>query len=241
MNSTLPICFSEEDIDLTSSLAEEISEFLVKRVKEAYEARVKNLPPEILESEERRMIMVAIDKQWQGHLYNMDALREGISFRAQGQKDQEYKNEAHALHHPDGPDRGRAPEPLPLGGQDRGIPQPALRRHAARRGHPGQRGHHRQFRQCLTCQGPRKPGEGNLKLNLPKRKPPSSMRKAWDETPLPLWLGQEVQGAPPRPRGLINRGFPGKISPIKSKTPLDSRPADSLRAPTQRETRKIQA
>ena len=45
------------------------------------------------------MVLVAIDKQWQAHLYNMDALREGVGLRAQGQKDPlvEYKNEAYNL------------------------------------------------------------------------------------------------------------------------------------------------
>ena len=54
---------------------------------------------EILEQEERRMVLAAIDKQWQAHLYNMDALREGVYLRAQGQKDPlvEYKNEAYNL------------------------------------------------------------------------------------------------------------------------------------------------
>jgi preprotein translocase subunit SecA len=99
IQSTLPIKFDENEIDFAASSAEEISERLIERVKETYEARVKSLPPEILDSEERRMIMAAIDKQWQNHLYNMDALREGISFRAQGQKDPlvEYKNEAYKL------------------------------------------------------------------------------------------------------------------------------------------------
>ena len=45
------------------------------------------------------MVLAAIDKQWQEHLYNMDALREGVGLRAQGQKDPliEYKNEAYEL------------------------------------------------------------------------------------------------------------------------------------------------
>ena len=69
------------------------------KVKEAYEARVGDLPMEVLDQEERRMVLVAIDKQWQEHLYNMDALREGVGLRAQGQKDPliEYKNEAYNL------------------------------------------------------------------------------------------------------------------------------------------------
>ena len=99
IQSTLPIKFDENDIDLATSSTEDISNLLIERVKKAYGARVKSLPPEILDREERRLIMAAIDKQWQNHLYNMDALREGISFRAQGQKDPlvEYKNEAYKL------------------------------------------------------------------------------------------------------------------------------------------------
>ncbi|MEM1082524.1 MAG: preprotein translocase subunit SecA [Verrucomicrobiota bacterium] len=99
VNATLPIRVTPEDLDITEKSAEDISEFLIGRVKETYDVRTRDLPPEILDSEERRMVMVAIDKQWQAHLYNMDALREGISLRAQGQKDPliEYKNEAYKL------------------------------------------------------------------------------------------------------------------------------------------------
>jgi preprotein translocase subunit SecA len=45
---------------------------------------------------ERHIILSGIDKLWQEHLYNMDALREGVHLRAQGQKDPliEYKREA---------------------------------------------------------------------------------------------------------------------------------------------------
>ena len=97
VNATLPIRVSQED--LTSKSAEEIANFLIQRVKETYQLRVGGLPPEILEMEERRMMLAAIDRQWQAHLYNMDALREGVHLRAQGQKDPlvEYKNEAFEL------------------------------------------------------------------------------------------------------------------------------------------------
>jgi preprotein translocase subunit SecA len=99
VNATLPIRFSPEDIDLANSSAEQIANFLIKRVKETYGLRVDGLPPEILEMEERRMMLAAIDRQWQAHLYNMDALREGVHLRAQGQKDPlvEYKVEAYEL------------------------------------------------------------------------------------------------------------------------------------------------
>ncbi len=98
IHSTLPVRVSDQDFNGLDK-EEEVSGMLVSRVKEAYEVRTGNLPMEVLDQEERRMVLVAIDKQWQEHLYNMDALREGVGLRAQGQKDPliEYKNEAYNL------------------------------------------------------------------------------------------------------------------------------------------------
>ncbi len=98
VNTTLPVRVTTEDFSDAPD-EEAISTMLVLRVKEAYEARTGKLPMEVLDQEERRMVLVAIDKQWQEHLYNMDALREGVGLRAQGQKDPliEYKNEAYNL------------------------------------------------------------------------------------------------------------------------------------------------
>jgi preprotein translocase subunit SecA len=98
MNSMLPVRINPEDLAGMKD-EDEIGSVLIGRVKEAYEIRTGNLPMEVLDQEERRMVLVAIDKQWQEHLYNMDALREGVSLRAQGQKDPliEYKNEAYSL------------------------------------------------------------------------------------------------------------------------------------------------
>ena len=97
-NTTLPVSLTEGELTGKSD-EDAISEVLIAKVKEAYEARVGSLPMEVLDQEERRMVLVAIDKLWQEHLYNMDALREGVGLRAQGQKDPliEYKNEAYNL------------------------------------------------------------------------------------------------------------------------------------------------
>ncbi len=99
VNSTLPVRVTPEELNIETHSPDQIADFLVGKVKETYEARVSSLPPEVLDQEERRMVLVAIDKQWQAHLYNMDALREGVGLRAQGQKDPliEYKNEAYNL------------------------------------------------------------------------------------------------------------------------------------------------
>jgi preprotein translocase subunit SecA len=49
-----------------------------------------------LKQNERYILLNAIDRLWQEHLYAMDSLREGIYLRSFGQKDPlvEYKNEA---------------------------------------------------------------------------------------------------------------------------------------------------
>jgi preprotein translocase subunit SecA len=98
VNATLPIRITAQDI-VEGQTEDTISTMLVAKVKEAYEVRTGKLPMEVLDQEERRMVLVAIDKLWQEHLYNMDALREGVGLRAQGQKDPliEYKNEAYTL------------------------------------------------------------------------------------------------------------------------------------------------
>ena len=98
INTNLPISVKAEDLEENYS-EEKISAYLVDKVKEIYEIKVGGLPYEVLDQEERRMVLVAIDKLWQAHLYNMDALREGVGLRAQGQKDPliEYKNEAYNL------------------------------------------------------------------------------------------------------------------------------------------------
>ena len=98
INSTLPIHVKDDEI-LDHNDPDKLSAVLVEKVKETYKLRTGKLPMEVLDQEERRMVLVAIDSKWQEHLFNMDALREGIQLRAQGQKDPlvEYKNEAYKL------------------------------------------------------------------------------------------------------------------------------------------------
>ncbi len=52
-----------------------------------------------MRSLERYVLLNAIDRLWQEHLYAMDALREGVSLRRYGQKDPlvEYKTEAYDM------------------------------------------------------------------------------------------------------------------------------------------------
>ena len=203
VNATLPITITSEDLQSHGANADAISEFLVGKVKETYETRIRNLPPEVLDQEERRMVLVAIDKQWQAHLYNMDALREGVFLRAQGQKDPliEYKNEAYTLFVAlmdtikqdaltnlfrsaanleeflkqlhNRPQRLQAPE---LSGGDGGA-------NIATSGSSG------NLNPALI------PSEGGagLKLNLPKRKPSFSIESTGRNAPCPCGSGKKFK------------------------------------------------
>jgi preprotein translocase subunit SecA len=99
VNSTFPIQLTIENSGFHDRDTEGNAEFLVSKVKQAYQLKMQQENPEMLDMLERHIILTGIDKLWQEHLYNMDALREGVHLRAQGQKDPlvEYKNEAYSL------------------------------------------------------------------------------------------------------------------------------------------------
>ncbi|RMF08071.1 MAG: preprotein translocase subunit SecA, partial [Candidatus Neomarinimicrobiota bacterium] len=74
---------------------EQFRDYLVDQAYAVYAARESLIPPEIMRSFERFVILRTIDEKWKDHLYAMDQLREGINLRAYGQKDPllEYKSE----------------------------------------------------------------------------------------------------------------------------------------------------
>ncbi len=73
-----------------------VCNFISKAVQDAYALKISFENPAALVSMERSTILMAIDKLWQEHLYNMDGLRNSIGLRAYGQRDPllEYKAEA---------------------------------------------------------------------------------------------------------------------------------------------------
>ncbi len=99
INTTFPLGLTVEESGVMDRNAEENSEWLVKEIKDAYKLKTEHEEAELLDHLERHIILTGIDRLWQEHLYNMDALREGVSLRAQGQKDPlvEYKVEAYSL------------------------------------------------------------------------------------------------------------------------------------------------
>lgn len=78
---------------------EECARFLCDKIKQSYELKCKHEEPDAIRYLERHILLNAIDRLWQEHLYAMDSLREAVYLRAYGQKDPlvEYKNEAYEM------------------------------------------------------------------------------------------------------------------------------------------------
>jgi preprotein translocase subunit SecA len=78
---------------------EENSQFIIDKIKTAYGQKIQHEESEAVAGLERYILLNAIDRLWQEHLYAMDGLREGIYLRSYGQKDPlvEYKAEAYDM------------------------------------------------------------------------------------------------------------------------------------------------
>ncbi len=99
MNTTFPLGLTEEKAGLRGKGAGEVSDFLIEKIKTSYELKSSHEEELAVRSLERYVILTAIDRLWQEHLYAMDSLREAVYLRAYGQKDPlvEYKNEAYEM------------------------------------------------------------------------------------------------------------------------------------------------
>ncbi len=99
VNTTFPLGLSHASAQLDTRTAEENSQFLVDRIKQSYQRKVSHEESEAVAGLERYIMLNAIDRLWQEHLYAMDGLREGIYLRSYGQKDPlvEYKAEAYDM------------------------------------------------------------------------------------------------------------------------------------------------
>ena len=99
VNTTFPLGFTQEKAQFETRSVEENTKFLIEKIKDAYERKSSHEEPTAVKSLERYIILNAIDRLWQEHLYAMDALREGVYLRAYAQKDPlvEYKAEAYEM------------------------------------------------------------------------------------------------------------------------------------------------
>ncbi|HEX5491781.1 MAG TPA: preprotein translocase subunit SecA [Candidatus Udaeobacter sp.] len=99
VNTTFPLGLTKEKAQFETRSAEENTKFLIEKIKTAYERKSSHEEATAVKSLERYIILNAIDRLWQEHLYAMDALREGVYLRGYAQKDPliEYKTEAYDM------------------------------------------------------------------------------------------------------------------------------------------------
>lgn len=99
INTTFPLGLSRDKAALETRNLEENTAFLIQTIKEAYERKASLEHQEALKGLERYIMLNAVDRLWQEHLYAMDGLREAVYLRAFGQKDPliEFKNDAYVM------------------------------------------------------------------------------------------------------------------------------------------------
>jgi preprotein translocase subunit SecA len=99
VNTTFPLGLNKEKAQFETRTVDENAHFLIEKIKNAYERKSSHEEPTAVKSLERYIILNAIDRLWQEHLYAMDALREGVYLRGYAQKDPliEYKTEAYDM------------------------------------------------------------------------------------------------------------------------------------------------
>jgi preprotein translocase subunit SecA len=99
VNATFPLGVAAQDFNFEAGALAVAAETL-KRVRDAYEVKIKFEDPNALESLERYTLLGSIDRLWQEHLYAIDSLRQGINLRSHAQRGDpliDYKREAFTL------------------------------------------------------------------------------------------------------------------------------------------------
>ncbi len=99
INTTFPLGLSAAKAALETRTVAENGAWLAQVVRDAYDKKAAMEHAEALRGLERYVILNAVDRLWQEHLYAMDGLREAVYLRAFAQKDPlvEYKNEAFSM------------------------------------------------------------------------------------------------------------------------------------------------
>jgi preprotein translocase subunit SecA len=99
VNTTFPIGLRELDDEFKALGFDAQAAYLKNKILGAYEVKVGNANPTALQEIEKMILLNAIDRLWQEHLYALDALKEGIGLRTYGQKDPliEFKQEAFTI------------------------------------------------------------------------------------------------------------------------------------------------
>lgn len=87
--------------DLWGKEKEEITEYILNKVLEKYNAREEQIGDEMMREFEKVIVLRAVDSKWMDHIDAMDQLRQGIHLRAYGGTDplREYQFEGFEMFH----------------------------------------------------------------------------------------------------------------------------------------------
>ncbi|MEA2073341.1 MAG: preprotein translocase subunit SecA [Campylobacterota bacterium] len=87
------------DAELEAFEYEELSAFVVEKLKENYDTKMSVLEESMRHDIEKEFYLKELDSAWRDHLYEMDSMKTGIRLRAYNQKDPlvEYKKESFNL------------------------------------------------------------------------------------------------------------------------------------------------
>lgn len=90
--------FTSEELKEFSNV-NQTKDHIVKKLKDAYDERMKVIDEEQKNAIEKQIYLQVVDRDWREHLYQMDILKTGIGLRGYNQKDPltEYKKESYNL------------------------------------------------------------------------------------------------------------------------------------------------
>jgi preprotein translocase subunit SecA len=95
LNVTFPVSVKLDECQ--GKPLDQLKEHLLKRIQDAYDAKIDLEEPDAIEDLERYVLIHSVDIHWQEHLTEMEDLRRSVGLRGYGQKNplSEYKSEAY--------------------------------------------------------------------------------------------------------------------------------------------------
>jgi preprotein translocase subunit SecA len=85
------------EAELTSKTQESLFDELSKLIRQRYDDKEKRFGERMMRQFERGVFLMVIDNLWKDHLYEMDHLKEGVQYRAFGQKNPLYEYQREGL------------------------------------------------------------------------------------------------------------------------------------------------
>src|SRR5690606_3075349 len=75
INTTFPMGLTRDAVPFEKISAQEAADWVLEKVKSTYQLKVEHEEPSAVKELERYIILNAIDRLWQEHLFAMDSLR----------------------------------------------------------------------------------------------------------------------------------------------------------------------